>query len=182
VIGRQLVLSRSWSRSRPWDPTDRLELSNSIYGEAIAERDYVRVFGAAHRSNQFRFTLDSDLNIARSWQTIKSADLLVRKLDGERRRIRDLWHELFDKSHPTATLFYPWALECELPTAAIDQLSTDLAAARVDTVRFNIEWPFGFVMEKIMGDWGFFEDEALRGYVSSFGWLLRADATTTDPE
>ena len=80
----------------------------------------------------------------------------MRKLDGERRRIRDLQHELFDKSPPTATLFYPWALECELPTAVIDQLSTDLAAARVDIVRFNIEWPFGFCQGENNGRLGVF--------------------------
>jgi len=145
-----------------------------IHGQATNEWGCVRVFGTPHRSNQFHLTLKSDVDVAQAWEEIKTLEFLLHR-DGERRRFRDLQHEFFDKSPPTATLSSPWDLECQIPPAVFDQLSSDLAATRVDKARLNIECPFAFV-EKETGEWGFFEEDTLRGYVSSFTWSLQTEA------
>jgi hypothetical protein len=172
VVGTELKLSRRWLRSSAFG--DKPEFASSIHGRAVADWDHVCVFGTAHRSDEFHFTLHSDLHIAESWESIKGIEHLVDKLDGERLRIRDLQHDVFEKSPPTATLFYHeghWAMECEVPLPVLDQLSSDLVAGCVDTIRLQIDWPFGFI-EKEKGDWGFFDGSQLRGYVSSLTWQL----------
>ncbi len=39
----------------------------------------------------------------------------------------------------------------------------------VDNVHLTIQWPFGFLNKKT-GEWGFFEEGQLRGYVLCLSW------------
>ena len=171
VIGHELKLSRRWSRSSSLG--DKPIFSNSVHGRAVNESDHVRVFGTGHRSKELDLSVNSDLHIAESWESIKGIDLLVENLGGERRRIRDLQYGVFEGSPPTATLFYHeahWSMECEIPSAVLDRLSVDLLVSHVDTIRLRIEWPFGLI-DKETGDWGFYPGSQLRGYISSITWL-----------
>lgn len=159
---------------------DEPEFSTSIHGTAVADWDSVCVLGTEQRSKEFHLTINSDKDIGKSWERMKANDLTLRKGEGdpEQRRIRDLQHSRFDKSPPTATLFYHqghWSLECELPVAALEQLSNDLASSLVNTVYIQIAWPFGLI-DAQTGSWGFFPDGELRGHVSSFRWSLLSDA------
>ncbi len=174
VTGHSLQLYRHFSR-RSLLSEGKPEFSSSIHGQAVTDHEHVCVFGTNNRSQIFHLTINSDLNIKSSWETIKGVDLLVDKLtDPEQRRIRDIQHQIFDKAPPTATLFNEgrhWSLECEVPLHVLEQLSVDMVARCVKSVRFQIEWPFGFV-DKLSYAWGFFEGGKLQGHISSFSWSL----------
>ena len=176
VACHELKLARRWLRSSSFE--DNPEFSSSVHGRAVAERDHVTVFDYKQcRTKEFHLTLRTDARIRQSWESMKGIELLVKELNGERRRIRDLQHERFDKSPPTATVFYHqghWAMECEVQATVLDRLSLDLIAGCVDMVNLRIDWPFGLIAKQT-GDWGFFADDQLRGYVSSVTWLLRTE-------
>lgn len=174
---QRLVIDRrlSWSSLSG----DKPEFATSIRGEAIAEHEEVCVFGTGRRSNVFDLTIDSDVGVVELWESIKGIDLLVDHdgSDPERRRIRDLQHKKFEKTPPTATLFYYqyyWRLECHVPQTVLEQLSEDLLICGVDRVHLEIEWPFGLTDEQA-GSWGFFDGGQLRGYVTKLVWRLLAE-------
>ena len=173
VTARGLKLYRRWARSSLEEA--KPEFSNSVHGQAVSESDYVGVFGTDRRSKEFQLTINSDLDVTNSWVRIKRIDLLVDavRADTERIRIRDIQHELFDKSPPIATLSYHeghWSLECETTLPVLEQLSTDLMTCCVGSLRIQIEWPFGFT-EKSSGSWGFLRAANYGGtFHTSDGW------------
>jgi hypothetical protein len=177
VTGRALQLYRRWvGRTSLSISEDEPELSSSIYGQAVADRENrVCVFGTTNCSQIFALTINSDEKIQSSWDSIKRIELFVDKVsDPEQQRIRDLQYEIFDKLPPTATLFNQgshWSLECEIPLAVLEQLSTDLVSPGVESVAIKIEWPFGFI-DSSSGAWGFFQEGQLRGHISTFRWFL----------
>jgi hypothetical protein len=174
IRAHQLEIDRCWSWSSL--SNEKSKFVTSIRGEAIAKLDEVCVFGTNQRSNVFDLTINSDAGVAESWERMKRIDLLVDHNEGdpERRRIRDLQHEVFDKTPSTATLFYHqghWGLECEIPSNVLEQLSKDLITCRVERLDLEIEWPFGLT-EDPSGPWGVFEGGSLRGHVATPAWSL----------
>lgn len=174
VTGRDFQLARRWLRTSASEA--RTEFLTSMHG--CFEGDDVCVLGTDKRSKIFHTTISSDSNIEESWRNIRRIDLLVDKLsDPERWRIRGMQHEVFDKSPPTATLFYHqghWSMECEIPLPVLTQFSADFVACGVDKVLIRIEWPFAFI-DRLSGSWGFFEGGQLRGHVCSFTWSSPAE-------
>ena len=180
----KLEIGRRWSRSSR--SGDKPEFVTYTRAEAIAEHDKVCVFGTNLHSNLFHLTINSDVGVAESWESIKGIDLLVDHdaSDPERRRIRDLQYAVFDKTPPTATLFYHqgyWSLECEVPQTVLEQLCQDLITCGVARVRLEIEWPFGLTDDQ-SGWWGFFDGGQLRGHVATLAWSSATDEPSDKQE
>ena len=147
------------------------EFLSSIHGQATGADD-VCVFETGRRSRTFDLAVYPDQKIKASWENIKGNELVVDRLeDPECLRIRNLQYERFDKSPPTATLFYSggFSLACNISATVLERLASDLGARYVATIRMKIEWCFPFV-DKQSGVLGLFEDGQLRGHISSFTW------------
>jgi hypothetical protein len=169
VVCHDIQLFRQWRTGLL--SNEKPEFLTSSHGHATGADD-VCIFETGIGSRTFDLAVYSDQKIKESWEDIKGNELVVDNLvDHERRRIRNLQYERFDKSPPTATLFYSggFSLECKIPMPVLEQLSSDLVAQNVDAVRIRIEWSFAF-NDKLSGAWGFFRDGQLRGHISSFTW------------
>lgn len=172
LVAQNLEINRAWS----WSSLSREEpqFAISISGQAVSETS-VCVLGTTLRSKIFHLTFNSDLEATQSWERTKRIEVLVGRDAGdpERLRIRNLQYEEFNKTPPTATLWYHsgWTLECEIPLMVLTQLSEDLVTCGIKRVRMEIEWPFGLV-ENGSASWGFFEGSQLRGYVNKLSWSL----------
>lgn len=179
---RDLNINRHWSSSGLGG--QGAEFATSISGQAVSERneafserEEVWVIETDLRSGTFHLTLRSDTRAFETWQGIKNTELLVGHdaSHPERLRIRNIQYEKFDRTSPTATLWYDhgWLLECQVPSVVLMQLSEDLVASRVERVGLQIKWIFPLRLKKNwLSPWGFFDGSQLRGHVDRLHWTL----------
>lgn len=185
LTAQDLKLYRSWRRKSGLNREP--EFLTSIHGNAVAD-DEVCLLGTDRRSKKIYLTINADVDMVKSWEDIKRNDLFFNTHgeDRERLRLRDGRNEYFDKSPPTAALWYSgvFNLECMVPLPVLNQLSSDFIVCGVDDLRIGIDWQFGFTEELgtsvLFGSWGVFEEDMLRGYVNNFHWLPRGKQQLLD--
>src|ERR1700733_6108722 len=128
VVGHDFRLARRWW-SGELSSNGKSEFSTAVHGETTG--DEVCEFETGSCSKIFSLTVTGDSNIKESWESIRRMESFTDTLtDQEQRRIRQIQHEIFDKSPPTAALFRSggWSLECEIPLPVLEHLTADLVA------------------------------------------------------
>ncbi len=205
LTGSDLKAWRGYSRQEIGEEWDR-DFSISVTGLAVGDVDDVCVIGTDKRSREFRLSIRSDFRAKKNWEWIKGNDISLFKFESDtpERRLKIRKNERLEESPPTATLFIScadyddwrtddkddWALECQVPDAALEQLVSDIIAQRVNTVRIGIAWEVGLIKDERMDErpwhsgttWGLMKlseearPENMDGHVTHLGWELLTES------